>query len=157
MKYSKGKIYRIVIGDKYYIGSTTLELNSRLQSHRYMSKKHPNMKLYKYAVEYGWDKVTIELIEDYPCETYKELLWREKSHILLQDDKCLNSRIPIQGQDEIKEKQRIHNKKWDNENKEQRKVIQKRCRDKRRETETPEQIEARRKYQREYMRARRSI
>ena len=38
-------------------------------------------KLYEYINDIGWDNVTIELIEEYPCETKKELNTREKYYI----------------------------------------------------------------------------
>lgn len=156
MDYSKGKVYRIVVGGSHYVGSTIVELPSRLQSHRYMSKRHPHLKIYQKIAEVGWDNVSIELIEDYPCETYKDLLLRERSHIKLDDPLCLNARFPIITEEEGKARDREQHKKWVREHPEARKAHAKKRRDKVRETETPEEMEERRKYQREYMRRRRN-
>ena len=151
MDYSNGKIYRIIIGDLYYIGSTTMELNKRLQSHRYTSKKHPNMRLYKSVVD--WKDVSIELVEDYPCASKIELLQRENTHIKLDDEKCLNSRPSYQTIEEAKQKEREHNKKYKTEHKEQIKEQRKKYRQNR--VLTDEEIEKKREYMREYMRNRR--
>lgn len=87
-----GKIYRLLCDDgHYYIGSTIQPLNLRLTKHVSMSKQGVN-KIYEYINQIGWDHVTIELIEDYPCTTKKELTDREKYHTAQSknDPLCLN-------------------------------------------------------------------
>ena len=59
----KGKIYKLIFGDKFYIGSTISPLAKRLTQHKDASK-HRATPMYKTFVEYGIDLVTIELIEE---------------------------------------------------------------------------------------------
>lgn len=93
--YNRGKIYRLLLEDgHYYISSTTQPLLQRLNNHKQLSKIGVN-KVYKFINQIGWDKITIELIEDYPCTTKKELNIREKYYITnSKDDKlCLNFNV----------------------------------------------------------------
>jgi hypothetical protein len=80
-RYDNGKIYSIRSHqiDKYYIGSTCLELCRRLFSHRSHYKTFLNDKnKYVYSFEIlKYDDHYIELIEDYPCKTKRELEKRE--------------------------------------------------------------------------------
>ncbi len=156
MDYAQGKIYRVLIGGSYYYGSTTTSLEQRLQSHKYTSKKHPEMKLYKKALESGGiDTMTIELVEAYPCENKTELLQRENTHINLSDPLCLNMRPAYLTYDERKQKEKEQNKKYRAVNLEHLRQI---CREYKstRPPLTDEEREARRTYQREYMRKRRA-
>ena len=90
--YQQSKIYRLLSEDGYYyIGSTTQPLQQRLHNHKRLSKLGVN-KVYEFINQIGWDKITIELIEDYPCISKKELNVREKYYITKSkdDDLCLN-------------------------------------------------------------------
>jgi group I intron endonuclease len=90
--YQQSRIYRIVCNDStYYIGSTTQTLENRLINHKYSAKSGVN-KVYEYINNIGWDDVEIQLIEDYPCQTKKELLEREKyfTDQAKTDTLCLN-------------------------------------------------------------------
>jgi group I intron endonuclease len=98
MGYEAGKIYKIVCEDgKYYIGSTIRPLNSRLSSHKSVSKKTETNNAYNHIKTIGWDKVTIELIELFPCENRTQLLERETWFITQhkEDEMCLNTRNPL--------------------------------------------------------------
>lgn len=80
-KYSNGKIYVIKSQktDKYYIGSTYLSLSKRLYEHR-KSKKQYEIKLTKYMSSFkilDYDDHYIELLENYACNSKKELERRE--------------------------------------------------------------------------------
>lgn len=91
-KYQNGKIYRLDCNDGYYyIGSTTQELNNRLNNHIYLSKSCIN-KVYYYINSIGWDNVEINLIENVSCNSKKELCDREKYYIneSKSDELCLN-------------------------------------------------------------------
>lgn len=81
--YSLGKIYKIInsVNDKVYIGSTTRKyLSSRMSNHRADAKRCANFgKLYRAMNKIGSDKFSIELIEDYSCESKAELEAREYS------------------------------------------------------------------------------
>lgn len=100
---SNGKIYRIICNttNKVYIGSTCeVELNNRLSAHvnsynRY--KKHGGSLLSSYQIiEHGDYK--IELIEEFPCESRKELCKREGE--LIQLYRCININIAGRGSKE---------------------------------------------------------
>ena len=85
--YSKGKIYKLCsnYAELPYIGSTTQTLSWRFNNHqsnfrcwekgtrRYCS----SFKVMKYA------DVWIELIEDFPCKTDRELKTREANFIII--------------------------------------------------------------------------
>ena len=92
-----GRIYRLIGGDKFYIGSTIQSLSRRLSKHKSRSKEEDrkNSNLYKYFTEIGWENVSIELIEEIQIETRKELFELECKYIkkLLIDEKCLNINI----------------------------------------------------------------
>ena len=98
MGYEAGKIYKLVCDDgKYYIGSTIRALNNRLSSHKNASRKTETNNAYNHIKTIGWDKVVIELIELFPCETRNQLLERETWHISQNKDNtlCLNTRNPL--------------------------------------------------------------
>ena len=79
--YSKGKIYKIVCHETglIYIGSTCEELKNRLRTHYNGYKSYLNGKydcLSSFAIiQFG--NYSIELIEEYPCESKTELEMRE--------------------------------------------------------------------------------
>ena len=147
MRYESSKIYKLVCEDGfYYYGSTTSTLANRLSKHKTNSKIE-NSKLYRHIKPNGWDKVSIQLIEDFPCQNKQALLQKENEYILSgKDDKlCLNTiqshstpeerKMTRQTQrnnsrDVINEKARIYReqnkekikesmKKWYDENKEE--------------------------------------
>jgi group I intron endonuclease len=78
--YSKGLIYGIYCknNNDLYIGSTT-NMTKRWWSHKSCIKnKYENhTKLYKTMAENGIENYYIELIENYPCNSKKELERRE--------------------------------------------------------------------------------
>lgn len=96
-RYTRGKIYRIVcnVSGKQYIGSTTEPtLAKRLSYHRSDYKKWKNGKKNKIT---SFDILEsndfqIVLIEDYPCERKEQLLMRERYHI--ENTECVNKIIP---------------------------------------------------------------
>lgn len=75
-KYSRGKIYELKWEgcDETYIGHTIVSLNKRFTEHR----RKPNKKNKEMADKYGWDKCSIHLIEEFPCESLNELRRREQ-------------------------------------------------------------------------------
>lgn len=99
-KYQNGKIYKLVHDGKViYVGSTIQKLNERLNGHKAKSKVKPDMKIFKYICNVGWDNITIELIENVNCNSKNELETREKYYIkLLKPD--LNQFIPTRNKKE---------------------------------------------------------
>ena len=90
--YQKGKIYKIISNetDKVYIGSTCDYLSSRLGKHKYSYKKGKTCTSSKEILKYA--DCEIELIEDFPCATKRELLDREGYYIRITPN-CVNVRI----------------------------------------------------------------
>ena len=113
--YESGKIYKLqCIDGYYYIGSTTQTLYNRLNHHKFSSKTGTS-KAYKYINSIGWDKVKIELIEDFPCTIKSELNEREEYYISQSktDNLCLN----INSAQLTIEKRKENMKKYYEENK----------------------------------------
>lgn len=146
--YSKGKIYKIVnddFPDLVYYGSTIVNLKQRFSGHK--NNTCTSKKLFE------TENVRIELVEDYPCETKRELEIREKYYILKFE--CINSCIPIRTKEELqqyhiknreKNKEKIktrmkqyrqdnkqhhyeYNKKYNEEHKEEKKIYRKKYRE----------------------------
>ena len=89
--YENGKIYKLTCdkSDKIYIGSTVQSLNERLSKHK--NNKNKKNCTSKQLFELG--EVKIELIENYPCDTKKELETKERHYIQKYKDIVVNKRI----------------------------------------------------------------
>jgi predicted GIY-YIG superfamily endonuclease len=75
-------MYRIIVGDYTYIGSTK-DLKQRINTHKCAcnkkDRKKYNMKIYEMIREAGgWDKCEMTPIEEYECETKQQALIREE-------------------------------------------------------------------------------
>lgn len=78
--YSKGKIYRICAPgcEQVYIGSTTREIRRRFQIHKSAFRHYTDERKYYSSFEIlKHDGAKIELIEDFPCSSRRELERRE--------------------------------------------------------------------------------
>jgi hypothetical protein len=85
--YANGKIYKIVGEDgTTYYGSTTLTLKMRKRKHRMDETTSAYRKIIS---QMNWDMI---LIENYPCESKKELEQREAWYI--RENPCVNQCIP---------------------------------------------------------------
>ena len=93
-KYQNGKLYMLKSNEteEVYIGSTYTDLKKRFGAHKSAFKcGNPRQmatakKILKYA------DARIELIENFPCETKKELLDRE-GEIIRNTPNCVNTQI----------------------------------------------------------------
>jgi hypothetical protein len=87
--YATGKIYKITSPhtDMIYIGSTIQSLHSRICKHK-SKYKQQIQRSSKYMFDSGDPQ--IELIEEYPCNSKKELLLREQYYMDLYSDYCIN-------------------------------------------------------------------
>lgn len=90
--FQNGKIYKIFKEDIIYIGSTTLSLRLRFNSHIHLGN---------FTREYN-----IELIEDYPCDNNKILTEREQYWI--ENTNCINKKKAFITEEERKEKSKLN-------------------------------------------------
>ena len=91
--YKNGKIYKITSTetDDVYVGSTCATLNTRLINHKSAFKTgKKRIGTAKNILKYA--DARIELIENFPCETKKELLDRE-GEIIKNTPNCINTQI----------------------------------------------------------------
>ena len=94
-RYQNGKIYKIVgQTDDIYIGSTIQKLSDRFDIHKSHYRTHKAGKhirgtsAFELFEKYGIDQCRIELIEEYPCNSKKELERREGE--IIKSTKCIN-------------------------------------------------------------------
>lgn len=93
--YKNSKIYRLVCKDgHYYIGATIQPLNIRFNVHKSTASKSTDA-VYKYMNTVGWNNVSIELLEDFPCDSNIALKEKKKEYLLRTstDTLCLNDKI----------------------------------------------------------------
>jgi len=115
--YKNGKVYKLSCPDgHYYIGSTASELSTRLSQHKHAITNKTHGGTYTYFQKIPVAEITIELIEDSPCESKKELNEYEDYFIELamEDSLCLNSRRSYRTEEYIKK----YDKTYYEENKE---------------------------------------
>ena len=98
--YQNGKIYKIQLGDHFYIGATTLSLTQRFANHK--QDMNRTSEFYGKFREVGADNCTISLIETVSCDSREELGQREQIHIAqhMQNPLCLNRRAGHRSHDE---------------------------------------------------------
>jgi predicted GIY-YIG superfamily endonuclease len=107
--YQQAKIYKLVCSEtnKIYIGSTVQKLNRRRSSHIHQSQKYKCSSV-------SFINPTIHLLEDYPCNTKKEL--EERERYFIDNNDCVNKTIPTRTMKEWKESNKdkisIHNKTY---------------------------------------------
>jgi hypothetical protein len=112
MDFKNGRIYKITSNstDKIYIGSTCQPLSKRIVDHRCDYKRFVNGKRGKTTsfelIALG--DAIITLIEDYPCERKEQLHARERYHIELNKDICVNKNIPTRTHKEYYQDNKEH-------------------------------------------------
>lgn len=142
-KYSKGQIYKIVSPDfsKCYIGSTCEGLSTRMARHRYMFNQHIKRGKESYRCvnklfeKFGVENCKMLWIEDYPCNSKKELRAREGFY--QQSIDCINKKIEGRTDKEYreqnKEKEQERHKTYYENNKDKRKAYNEANKEKRRQ------------------------
>ena len=115
-KYQTGKIYKLIdnINGNEYYGSTIQDLKKRKWGHkssyeRYLNKKHTYVTSFEIIKNNNYQ---IYLVEDFPCNSKKELETREAYYI--RNNKCINKYIPCRTQKEYKIQYHIDNKEREN-------------------------------------------
>lgn len=101
-----GIIYKLNVGDEFYIGSTRRKMCERLASHRQDAIKFPNRLLYK-NINNNWKDTSIEKLEEKTFENREEMEKVEKEFI-----KSLN---PTLNTNKGNSKRYDHNKYMNNE------------------------------------------
>jgi serine/threonine protein phosphatase PrpC len=105
MDYQQGKIYRIYSPSQadvgVYYGSTVCKLCKRLSGHK--TQKDCSSRP---IIEIG--DAVIELVEDFPCNSLKELETRE--YWFIQNNECINKNKGICDYTEYKKKYREKNR-----------------------------------------------
>lgn len=88
-------IYKIIIGDKYYIGSTKGSLQARLLTHYKKATLFPERKVYKaISALGGWHLCSVEVLKTFSYTNSEDLRVIETEFINLSDPLCLNSIRP---------------------------------------------------------------
>jgi hypothetical protein len=104
IKYGSGKIYAIrsKLTDKFYIGSTCKTLETRFNNHNQKFKNYEvgNANMTSFII-IAYSDAYIELIEDFPCGSRKELERREGELIKKYDSLVVNERIAGRTRKEI--------------------------------------------------------
>jgi len=103
-KYQNGKIYKLTSPntDRIYIGSTICKLNNRFSLHKYETKH--NKVNNSSAIIFRYGETKIELIENFPCNSKRELETREQYYMDLHSDCCINTLRAICDRKAINEK-----------------------------------------------------
>ena len=94
-RYRSAKVYKITnsVNDEVYVGSTTKLLALRFAAHLVTHQYRPATQgLGKLLREIGPDKLSIELLEDCPCNSAQELRSVERKWV--DDVGTLNLKIP---------------------------------------------------------------
>tara|TARA_R110002126_G_scaffold160128_2_gene307658 strand:- start:2724 stop:3200 length:477 start_codon:yes stop_codon:yes gene_type:complete len=107
--YQQGKIYKITCGDETYYGSTAMTLRERMWAHKSNFKRWKkgvggNCRSFTLFDRYGFENCPIELVEDYSCETKKELDIREDWYI--KNKECINEKSAHTSREEQLEQRR---------------------------------------------------
>ncbi len=111
--YSNGKIYKLTSsnGNLCYVGSTTRSLDKRLLEHLNSYNCWKDNKcsyITSFKVIEDETETIIELLENYQCNSRKELEIRERHYI--ESNKCVNKTIPGRTDKEYREEYYSKNK-----------------------------------------------
>lgn len=113
--YNNSKIYKLLCEDgHYYIDSTIQQkLNLVINYHKRLSKNNTS-RLYQHINTIGWDKVNIDIIQNYSCNNKNELNMKTEEYINASsnDFLCLNNEIE---EDEVEENEVEENEIEENE------------------------------------------
>jgi len=113
----KGIIYKIVIDDKVYVGSTKSRLSQRQSQHNYQLRKGCNRQLYNHAREKGIEEIICVGLETFKYNELWELRKREEE-LRLQEQNSLNEKRCYVSEDQKKTDQKIWKQRYYEGNKE---------------------------------------
>jgi predicted GIY-YIG superfamily endonuclease len=105
----KVKLYKLMVGGKFYYGTTTQELRQRFNEHKSWNR---------WKID-DWTSSTIELIEEFECESKRERDKKEDDILKewIGNPLCLNERRAFISIEESKVKSREIHKIWRESNK----------------------------------------
>jgi hypothetical protein len=132
--FANGKIYIIKAPttDRIYIGSTTMTLKARLREHQKQALLGGSCRSKEILAHEGY---TIELLEDYPCNSSEELRRREGHHIKENASRIVNKSIAGRTAQEYREDNAVERRKksldWYYANIDKRKEYEAKTREKR--------------------------
>lgn len=103
--FRNAKIYKLInnVDNEFYVGSTCSSLQRRLSTHKGNAKIHNNRPVYQHLNNIGFENVSIELIENFPCDNKVQLEIREK-HWIDTLNPTLNTRKPAKYRTTLKQK-----------------------------------------------------
>ena len=107
-RFNKGKIYKITdhTNNMIYIGSTIQRLKQRLRGHE-RDSQHPMINCASKPIILN-NEYTIDLLLDYPCETFEQLRMKEQEFINIIP--CVNkSKAYTSKEDKIKNQRDYYN------------------------------------------------
>jgi hypothetical protein len=126
MKYPNSSIYKLVLNDEVYYGSTVENLKERFSKHKSNFKRFQEGKTKKRCsaftlFEKDCENVKCELVELFPCDERSELHKRER--FFIENNTCINKLMPTRTIEEYKiacsEKIKASKAKWSNANRTQ--------------------------------------
>tara|TARA_R110001632_G_scaffold207268_1_gene331302 strand:- start:3 stop:542 length:540 start_codon:yes stop_codon:yes gene_type:complete len=83
-----GKVYKIIVNDKYYYGSTD-DLSMRQARHNFNLRNNPKQKVYKYCLYNNISE--IKCVPIYEGDDYLNV----ENEYIKNDNNCLNMRLSI--------------------------------------------------------------
>lgn len=118
----KGYVYKLSGGGKFYIGSTSLTPEMRVEEHKSCSSR-PNSQrqpVYRHFREIGWENVKVETLREVEYKLKRDLLQyeREEYDKVANDENCLNVNRPLITKSELKEQVKKNSTRWQQEHKE---------------------------------------
>lgn len=118
----KGYVYRLTDGVKFYIGSTSLTPEARLEEHKSFSTRASSQKqpVYRYFKSIQWEGVRVETLRECEYKVKRDLLQHEREEYdkVANDENCLNVNRPCITREEHKQRLKETAAKWHQENKE---------------------------------------
>jgi len=117
----KGYVYKLTDGNKFYIGSTGLTPEARLEEHKNCSTKASSQKqpVYRYFKSINWENVRVETLRECEFKVKRDLLQyeREEYDKVANDENCLNVNRPSITKEELKQQVKENTAKWQEQNK----------------------------------------
>jgi hypothetical protein len=118
----KGYVYKLTDGTKFYIGSTSLTPEKRLEYHKDTSTKASSQRqpVYRYFKSTNWENAQMETLRECEFRVKRDLLQyeREEYDKVASDENCLNVNRPSITKEELKQQVKENTAKWQEQNKE---------------------------------------